>query len=168
MLEASLPGFAQNSSALLRASALSGEGMSYKEPPAWVILGGGGSYIAGAAVGGYAARLLFPPSTSADTSFSLRVGDVVGGVLGGSLASATFVHVANGGEGNLPLTASGALLAQAAFAGGFSALLLFGALIDSPKFIEAVGWLGWTVAILGTPFVATLTADYVDYRTGRR
>jgi hypothetical protein len=133
---------------------------SYNEPGDWIVGIGLGSYVIGAVGSVVAARRAFPPPRGSDR-FPVRA--FVAGAIGGSLSNAFAIHIVEGRQGNLLLTAGGAVLSQVAVAGVAGGLILLARKTRS----EALAWLGLT-SVMAAPFAATLSSHYVDYRTSGR
>ena len=143
--------------AALAAVAVSPDGGDGSEAPIdWTLVAGSGSYIAGAAGGVYLSYLLVPKDDEGGDRIALRIAS---GVAGGTLASATAVYIADGFKGNVPVLIGGALAGQAAGLGVAAGFVLLDAVFGGRE--PGFSWLGMAV-VLGTPFYATLGAQYVN------
>ena len=133
--------------------------------PERVVVIGVISYAAGAVAGWYVGGDLVPPS---DTSRTYGVGHVVGGFLGGAIASATAVHIDPAEDGPYWATVGAAVLYPVAVASVLAGLRgisygtqkLFGWEGD---FVEGVAWIAYC-ALLGAPVVTPLIAHEVETR----
>ena len=126
-----------------------------KKNPTDLVVGSGlVSYFAGA-VGGYFAMKALG---NKDTTITIAI--VSGVLLGGSILSSTAVYIANRGQGNFLYMTGGAILSQVGCLAAGAVVGLIVGLLDA----ETGGWM-MVGGILALPFAATLTANYICYKT---
>ena len=150
--------FSQNFNSIYQRNViapLSFKNSEVKKDPSDLVVGSG---LGGYFVGGFCSYQLMRSLGLKDTTLTVKLASGI--LIGASITSATAVYIANRQRGNLALMTGGAILSQV---GSLAAGFAFGFVISILD-KETGAWMT-LFGVLGLPFAATLTANYICYKT---